>query len=199
MPARAAPTDVVRARVMEGLVEAVSTKGYVAVTISDIVRAAQVSKSTFYAQFADKEECFLAAYAATSENVLEVLVEAGSREGLSDDDRIRAATEAYLGVIAANPALSRTFIVEVLAAGPAALQARHRVNRRFADELRRLVDERQEKTDPAHPSLSAPAALILVGGMNELVLDAVVEDRIDTLPGLADRVARLVRAAVDVG
>jgi len=196
MPAQAAPTDVVRARLMEGLVEAVSAKGYVAVTISDIVRAAQVSKSTFYAQFTDKEECFLAAYAATSEGVLEVLVEAGSREGLSDDERIVAATEAYLGVIAANPALSRTFIVEVLAAGPAALQARHRVNRRFADELRRLVEERQ---DPSRASLSAPAALILVGGMNELVLDAVVEDRIDTLPGLADRVARLVSAAVDVG
>jgi len=195
MPAQAAPTDVVRARLMDGLVEAVSAKGYVAVTISDIVRAAQVSKSTFYAQFTDKEECFLAAYAATSEGVLEVLVEAGSREGLSDDERIVAATEAYLGVIAANPALSRTFIVEVLAAGPAALQARHRVNRRFADELRRLVDERQE----GRGSLSAPAALILVGGMNELVLDAVVEDRVDTLPGLADRVARLVSAAVDVG
>jgi len=195
MPAQAAPTDVVRARLMEGLVEAVSAKGYVAVTISDIVRAAQVSKSTFYAQFADKEECFLAAYAATSEGVLDVLVEAGSREGLSDDERIVAATEAYLGVIAANPALSRTFIVEVLAAGPAALQARHRVNRRFADELRRLVDERQE----GRGSLSAPAALILVGGMNELVLDAVVEDRVATLPGLADRVARLVSAAVDVG
>jgi len=195
MPAQAAPTDVVRARLMEGLVSAVSAKGYVAVTISDIVRAAQVSKSTFYAQFTDKEECFLAAYAATSEGVLEVLVEAGSREGLSDDERIVAATEAYLGVIAANPALSRTFIVEVLAAGPAALQARHRVNRRFADELRRLVDERQE----GRGTLSAPAALILVGGMNELVLDAVVEDRVDTLPGLADRVARLVSAAVDVG
>lgn len=196
MPAQPTPTDVVRTRVMEGLVEAVAAKGYVAVTISDIARLAQVSKSTFYAHFADKEACFLAAYAAAAERVLEVLVSAGSREDLSDDDRILAATQAYLGVVADNPALTRTFIVEVLAAGPAALQARHQVNRRFADVLRRLVDQR---ADPGRGSLSAPAAQIIVGGMNELVLDAVVEGHVAELPGMAVGIAQLVGAALDAG
>jgi AcrR family transcriptional regulator len=193
MPAQPTPTAIVRARVMEGLVDAVADKGYAAVTISDIVHHAQVSKSTFYAHFADKEQCFLAAYTDAAEQVLDV-VAASARIDATDDARVLAATEAYLTVTSQDPRVTRTFIHEVLAAGPAALQMRHDVNRRFADLLRQLVGER---ADPAQGALSAPAALIVVGGINELVLSAVVEDRIESLPELAPTVSRIVLAAVD--
>ena len=51
-----------RARLVEGMIQAVADKGYVASTVADVVRAARVSRGTFYAQFASKEECFLEAY-----------------------------------------------------------------------------------------------------------------------------------------
>ena len=51
-----------RARLVEGMIQAVAEKGYAAATVTDAVRAARVSRGTFYAQFASKEECFLEAY-----------------------------------------------------------------------------------------------------------------------------------------
>src|SRR3954462_7989346 len=51
-----------RARIVEGMIQAVAEKGYAATTVADVVRAGRVSRGTFYAQFASKEECFLEAY-----------------------------------------------------------------------------------------------------------------------------------------
>src|SRR3954447_16768750 len=51
-----------RARLVEGMIQAVAEKGYAAATVADAVRAARVSRGTFYAQFSSKEECFLEAY-----------------------------------------------------------------------------------------------------------------------------------------
>src|SRR6266705_5391323 len=50
-----------RERLLRSVIAAVSESGYLAVTIADIVRRAKVSRAAFYAHFADKEDCFLAA------------------------------------------------------------------------------------------------------------------------------------------
>jgi AcrR family transcriptional regulator len=193
MPPQATPTEVVRGRVMAGLVAAVAERGYGAVTINDIVRTAQVSKSTFYAQFADKEDCFLAAYEIAAEVLLEAIVAAASQD-LPDEERILAGAQAYLDTIAADPVTARTFILEVLAAGPAALAKRHAVNARFADVLRALSEERGLSGGRA---LTPVAAQLIVGGTYELVLAALVEDRLAELPAQAPAVAELVLAAVE--
>jgi len=177
---------------MEGLVGCVAARGYASVTINDIVDAAHVSKSTFYAQFTGKEDCFLAAYEASADAVMAVIVEAADQD-LAYDELVLAATTAYLERIAGDEIHARTFILEVLAAGPAALGMRHAVNRRFADVLRRLVDESEEERVGA---LSPAAALMVVGGANELVLSAIVEDRLDELPALAPTVSAALLAAV---
>ena len=52
-----------RERLLRSVIAAVSETGYLAVTVTDIVRRARVSRAAFYAQFADKEDCFLAATA----------------------------------------------------------------------------------------------------------------------------------------
>jgi AcrR family transcriptional regulator len=59
---------------------AVVERGYLATTIADIVRHARVSKRTFYEHFADKEECFLSAYASTSEYLLRLVAAAAEGE-----------------------------------------------------------------------------------------------------------------------
>src|SRR5688572_28032972 len=65
-----------RTRLLEAVGRAVAERGYAAETIDDVVRRAGVSKKTFYEHFADKEECFLAAYEAASEELLERVREA---------------------------------------------------------------------------------------------------------------------------
>ena len=65
-----------RARLEAGLAEAIAEKGYAAATIADVVRHARVSKRTFYEHFADKEECFLALYSDSSDELLALIAEA---------------------------------------------------------------------------------------------------------------------------
>src|SRR3712207_4906070 len=65
-----------RARLLEAVGRAVAGKGYAATTIDDIVRGAGVSKKTFYEHFADKEDCFVAAYEAASEELFRHVREA---------------------------------------------------------------------------------------------------------------------------
>ena len=65
-----------RTRLLEAVGRAVAERGYAAATIDDVVRRAGVSKKTFYEHFADKQDCFLAAYEAASEELLERVREA---------------------------------------------------------------------------------------------------------------------------
>ena len=60
-----------RTRLLEAVGRAVADRGYAAATIDDIVRDAGVSKKTFYEHFTDKLDCFLAAYEAASDELLE--------------------------------------------------------------------------------------------------------------------------------
>src|SRR5580700_5698718 len=50
-----------RDRLLRAVIAAVGRAGFRRVTVADIVRGARVSRAAFYAHFADKEDCFLAA------------------------------------------------------------------------------------------------------------------------------------------
>ena len=52
--------------------------------------------------------------------------------------RTRAGIHAYLRWLAAEPALARVFLIEIAAAGPAALELRERMRDRYADRMREL-------------------------------------------------------------
>lgn len=157
-----------RERLIEGFFAAVGASGYAAVTIADIVAHAHVSKRTFYEHFADKDECFLAAYADATTRILTGIAVAvdGSAPWR---EQIGAAVQAYLIGLEAQPALARTFVLEIQAAGPRALKARRKVHERFAEQIRGFVDEARRR-DPSLRKLSPEMAAALVGGINELVL-----------------------------
>ncbi|HLM10106.1 MAG TPA: TetR/AcrR family transcriptional regulator [Thermoleophilaceae bacterium] len=144
-----------RTRMLEAAGRAVADKGYAATTIEDVVRGAGVSKKTFYEQFTDKLDCFLAAYEAASDELFEHVraaqdaahegdVRSPSGSGGSPADggtwlaRTRAGIHAYLRWLAAEPALARVFLIEVAAAGPEALERRERLRDRYAQRMREL-------------------------------------------------------------
>jgi len=175
------PADT-RGRLLGGLALAIVEKGYAAATIADVVRHARVSKRTFYEQFADKEACFLALYAAVGDHLLSVIETAVHAAG-PWRERVEAATRAYLADLATAPALTRTFLVEIQAAGPRALAARREVHERFAQLLCALTAE--AAADEAGLAPLPPAlATALVGGINELVLQAVEDGRTAQLADL---------------
>src|SRR5262249_29218770 len=57
-------------RILRALASVVAEKGYPAMTIGDIASRASISLSTFYANFADKEEAMLAAVDSGSSQML---------------------------------------------------------------------------------------------------------------------------------
>ena len=107
-----------RERLIAGLAEAVAEKGYAAVTLTDIVTQAKVSRRVFYANFESKEQCFLAAFEVVVAHLRELVAEAV--EGIPDwPHRAIAATRAVLAFLASEPDLARLCLVESRGAGPA--------------------------------------------------------------------------------
>lgn len=121
-----------RERMLRALAQTMAGKGYVATTVADVLRAAGVSRETFYEQFTSKEDCFAHAYEAAAGMLL-----AGMREPQGSDgetlERLGRTLRVYLDTLAAESAFARLFLVEVYAAGPAALARRAAVQRAFVD------------------------------------------------------------------
>ena len=183
-----------RSRLVGAMAVLLAEKGYAAVTIADIARHARVSKRTFYEHFATKEACFIACYETLSEIALQSIAAATSVQG-PWMKRARAATRAYLSTLESQPALTRTLMMDIYAAGPDALRVRRAVQKRFADYLRRLVDQGR-KDHPRLRRLSAAMATAIIGGINELVLVAVEEGRAARLTELSGTADELLQAVL---
>src|SRR3954452_67825 len=183
----AAPREVVRnsqrGRMLAAMAGAVGEKGYGAVAVADVIARAGVSRKTFYEHFDNKEECFLAAYDAGVELMLDAIDEAireaapGGRVAIA-----RAGTEGYLETSASNPAFARPFLIEVLAAGPRALERRAAVHARFADQLATI--HRAARAGASDPGPHAFRAC--VGAIHELVTYHVLRRGAETLPELLE-------------
>src|SRR6202453_5061918 len=55
-------TQIQRSRMLAAAVEAVDEVGYARMTVAQVIGRARVSRKTFYDVFADREDCFLAAF-----------------------------------------------------------------------------------------------------------------------------------------
>jgi AcrR family transcriptional regulator len=182
-------------RLLEAMAEAITEKGYAATTIADVVRHARVSKRTFYEHFPDKESAFLATYSAASDDMLQVIAEAIGGDA-PWRERVTAGIRAYLAELAAHPTLTRTFLVEIQAAGPRGLALRRDVLRRFAGGLQAVVED-VRREDPGMPPLPAEVAVAAVGGINELLLGAVEEGAVADLPRLTGTAAEFLVAVFE--
>lgn len=179
-----------RSRLFEGMARAVAERGYADTTIADIVREASVSRRTFYEHFATKADCLTALYEAASHNALKVL-----REAIDPshdwEQQVERALAAYLQCMAANPVLMRTLFVEILGLGAQGLAARRRVNQEIAAYMLEVVNR-----SDGHLAVTPDLAMAVVGGIHELVLQAIEDGRVTELPELTATATQLVKAVV---
>ena len=180
-----------RSRLLKGMAAALATQGLGDTTIADIVREAGVSRRTFYEQFATKAECFIALYEAASRNTLAVLRSAidPAQEWQTQLDR---ALVAYLGSMAQNPALLRSLSIEILGLGGDGLAARRRVNQEICSFMLEVINSKGAGRGRKTP-FTAEMAVAVVGGINELVLQAIEQGRAGQLVELAGPAGQLVR------
>jgi AcrR family transcriptional regulator len=174
-----------RARLLEGMIQAVAEKGYAAATVTDVVRAARVSRGTFYAQFASKEDCFLDAYKYGIDVIVERIRAAIRAQEGDWVARLRTAIRAYLETLAGEPRFARTHLFEVHLAGPQAGAERDAALRAFADRyrssFRAALRERPELRMPSDDAL-----FILSAGVDQLVCARVRAGELALLPDLTD-------------
>jgi len=165
-----------RGRILDALVACVAEQGYPETRVTDLIARSGVSRKTFYEHFADKEECFLAAYDMAVSMLMGGVTQAYESEE-EWVDAIRAALTAFLGFLADHPDLTRLCIVDVHAVGPRALSRRDAAVRGFYY----LLDAGRADAPRALPGLTAEA---VTGGMYEIVYGRVLRGTIDELPRL---------------
>jgi len=189
------PLSAVRAsqreRLLPSVIAAVAESGYQAVTVADIVRRARVSRVAFYAHFADKEDCFLAATAEGRELMISRIVSATRAlpaaigDDVDDEQVLRVALRAYLAFLAAEAAFARVFYVHMPTAGPRAVDRIDAAQGRFAD-LTSLWHRRARARHQQWPPVPPEAYLALAGATAELVRSMVRTGRTDALPDLEE-------------
>jgi AcrR family transcriptional regulator len=167
--------DPFRLRLLDGLAASITERGYRASTVADIVRYARTSKRTFYDQFAGKEECFLELLRSDIEKLGESIQVSVDPEA-DWRQQIRQAVEAYVGYIEARPAITLSWIRELPSLGAAARPVQRRGLQLLSSLLIDLSANpgfRRAKLPP----LTAPLAVILLGGLRELTALAVEDGK----------------------
>ncbi|MFE6859187.1 TetR/AcrR family transcriptional regulator [Nocardia sp. NPDC057668] len=167
------------------VLHAVAESGYLATTVADITKRAQVSRRTFYELFTGKEECFAYAF-DTAMDILHQQLGAVLEPHAQADWQllVRRSLESYLAILAAEPAAARALHVEALAAGPAFAQRRARMKKIFADRMIRahaLGVDRGELAGAPSPGVVD----LLIGGIEDRIRDCLETDGPERLPDLA--------------
>lgn len=167
-----------RERILDAVADVTSLAGYSAMSVEDIIVTAGVSRRTFYDHFGDKEEAFLAAYDAVVAQLVD-RVQKAFAANTTFAGRVRDCLAAFLGFVASEPRFADMCIVEVLAAGPQAVERRNGVMKVFADMVTAAAEADSVPLSP--PPLAAET---IVGGIYEVVYSRVIQGQTATLLGL---------------
>ncbi|MBR7837280.1 TetR/AcrR family transcriptional regulator [Actinospica durhamensis] len=176
-----------RDRLYDGLVRTVAEHGYANATVTDICRAAGVTRPAFYEHFDGKEGAFLAAYTHGTDLLLDVLDQAYAAHAGGWRSAVWENLEILLEVLAGAPAFAAMAIVEIEAAGPAARRRRvellHRFRRFFA-----------EAPEPPGPVDRAELIDTVIGGVYSAIYQRISAGRAVALPELKPVLAYFVTA-----
>ena len=168
-----------RERIFDSLAFVCALHGYGEVTVQDITEHAGVSRRTFYDLFRDKQDCFLAAHDLIMDQLLRAVGAAYSEGDRPWTERMAAALRAVIDRFGTEPEFARMVIVEVLAAGRAALEHRDAALRRFAVFWEPAIAMLPEGMTDGERLTQA-----VLGGLYEALYMAIVEDQTDELPEL---------------
>jgi len=136
------------------MLEAVGTSGYEQTTVQDAIKRGGLYRQAFYDNFDGKEDCYLQALEAGS-----AWVELAMREAAVGKTtwrgQLRGALGGLLRFIDQQPEIGRALLVEVHAAGPAAVEKRTEAMERAAA----MMDRAREESGAGAPAISAEAVV----------------------------------------
>jgi AcrR family transcriptional regulator len=171
-----------RERLFGAMVALSSEKGYEATKIADLVKVAGVSRAAFYEHFKDKKECLLGAVDALVEPTIKAMEEA--EDAPTGEARVRQAVEAFMGLVAAQPAASRMCFMEVYAVGP---EGEETVERMIDLFVRFGVSQLNEI--PGRKGTPPQMVRAMLGGLQKVIHKRLYSDEAKELPKLAESIA----------
>lgn len=177
-----APDDVLRdqrERLLAAVPAVAAERGYEAMSVADIVKAAAVSRNAFYKNFRDKQDCVATAHELGHERLFEVL-SSGCYEGATIEERVGTSLEAALDVLADEPALARFLFVEAPSGGDEIALRYHEWLGRYGTLLRSAAPDLPVESVPV-PEVEQ----VIVGGIASRVASEVLRGG-DKLRELAD-------------
>jgi AcrR family transcriptional regulator len=173
-----------RSRLLGAAIRIAGSEGYAGMTVSAVISKAGVSRKTFYEFFTDREDIFLEAFDLVVAQALDGCRAAYEGEG-TWPERLRRVLESGLTALAEHPHEASMGFVEVLAAGPRALQRRDAAMREFMQFLSPGYDAAAERGDAAPIPPLMPEAI--VGAIFEIVYARVLQQRTAELPELLEQ------------
>jgi AcrR family transcriptional regulator len=184
---RSLPADLVdaiqRERILAAMLVAATDLGYWALNVQDVIDRAGISRPTFYLYFANKEDCFLAAFDSASTRLLDLVEAAVKGSGESWREKLRAGMEAVLRFASAEPEAARTLVVESRGGSPLVQQRHEALLDRFAG----CFDELARSERGAPPPTTSVA---VVGGIEALLFSRLYEDRVEKIEALLPTLMR---------
>ena len=166
-------TPAFRRRLLDGLADSITERGYRATTVADVVRHAKTSKRTFYDEFASKEEAFVELLRANNEDLVARITAAVAPDD-PPPDQVDAAVGAYVEHIESRPAITLSWIREAPALGDLARPLNRLAMQQLTDMLVAISTSPGFRRAGLEP-ISRPLALILLGGLRELTALLVEE------------------------
>jgi AcrR family transcriptional regulator len=171
-----------RARILAGAVDAASERGAANVHVAEIVARCGVSRRTFYENFADRDECFLAVFE-------DALAQASTRVLAAVEPqstwlaKLRAGIAAFLRFLDEEPKLGRLLVCDSLTAGPRVLARRSEITARLAAFLGEGARESKLAADtpPLYAEGSVGGALAI---LHDLLLPGTRESNVKLAPTL---------------
>jgi AcrR family transcriptional regulator len=152
-----------RERLLNGMAHAVSRRGYAEATVAEAIAHAGVSRSTFYEYFADKEECFLAAFRELAPLLAGELTQAV--EGVPWPQKQRAMLSVVLDPDRSEAAMHWRLLLTQARAGEPRIRAERD---HFAANLERAFETLLASPPQGAPSLDIPPKALL-GGVRSVI------------------------------
>jgi AcrR family transcriptional regulator len=166
-----------RARLIGGMIAAVAEEGYGKATIARVIKPAKVSRRTFYETFANREDCYRAAYEASFEFLRDRALAAATEEDWPAS--VRSGLRALLDSLAGHPELATFFLVSPTGVDDATASRHHQAMRELVEAL---VAKAPEAGSPGAGAGTRVEAL--AGGLSRLAAVKVSSGRADELPAL---------------
>ncbi len=166
-----------RERLIAAMAVSIADKGYRDTTVADVVRLARTSRRNFYEHFVDRDGCFLALFDATNESLMDEIAEAVDPQ-TTLDEQVDTAVDTYIGSVLDRPELYHSFVRELPGLGEAGAARAQAALEGFAQLLIGLVEtSRRAQPAVAARSLDMDTAIIIVGGLRELLVIALRRGR----------------------